>query len=178
MWIHAACRCHLRNRLASCWPHDLTSLGLSQEPASAHLSQSVSADLPCFHVLAFNLSIDDWCCYSIHRSTLCCNRQTTYYSQRLTLLPAPSQSSIILPSTPTLTHQPKGKPATPLVRPGPYHGLHKRTRAGSKSRTCFCCCCCCCCYSSYAPQPSQACRGGLHSGLVGRQYLELLESRS
>ena len=150
-------------------PVDESRACLRNRPAPTYINQSVSADLPCFHttprLLPFNLTID-WYYYSIYCSNLCCN----ITSQRLTRCLHPASPSIPSSTTPSLSLNSKVSQRHRSFRPGPYHGLHERTRAGSKSRTCFCCC-----------SALLLLSGGLHSGLVGLQYLlylELLESRS
>ena len=103
---------------------------LRNRPAPTYINQSVSADLPCFHttprLLPFNLTID-WYYYSIYCSNLCCN----ITSQRLTRCLHPASPSIPSSTYSISLTQLQGKPTTPLVRPGPYHGLHQLTRAGS-----------------------------------------------
>ena len=139
-------------------PVDESRACLRNRPAPTYINQSVSADLPCFHttprLLPFNLTID-WYYYSIYCSNLCCN----ITSQRLTRCLHPASPSIPSSTTPSLSLNSKVSQRHRSFRPGPYHGLHERTRAGSKSRTCFCCC------------SALLLLGGLHSGLVGLQYL-------
>ena len=112
-------------------PVDESRACLRNRPAPTYINQSVSADLPCFHttprLLPFNLTID-WYYYSIYCLNLCCNRQNI---TEIDSLPAPSQSQHSIEHHSISLTQLKGKPTTPLVRPGPYHGLHQRTRAGS-----------------------------------------------
>jgi hypothetical protein len=77
-------------------------------------------------------------------------------SQRLTRCLHPASPSIPSSTTPSLSLNSKVSQRHRSFRPGPYHGLHERTRAGSKSRTCSYCC------------SALLLLGGLHSGLVGR----------
>lgn len=81
-------------------------------------------------------------------------------SQRLTRCLHPASPSIPSSTTPSLSLNSKVSQRHCSFRPGPCHGLHQRTRAGSKSRTCSCCC-----------SALLLLGGGLHSGLVGLQYL-------